>query len=482
MIFVMVGAVLLGVAPTTTARVPQDVVDLRQAPAWRLEGRVGRIAPAGDVDGDGTEDVAVSRCGASGRRGRVWVVRGPFTDETARLETAGPGFTITGAEEGDSACVLSITPPGDVNGDGRDDLLVGADTASQNGRAGSGAVYVVFGKADDDPVDLADFDANTQGTAGYRVDGPSSPAFAGGDVAGLGDMNGDGRADFIVGAPFRGAAYVLFGQPTTTPVDLMTFDANAQGPLGFRIETFLPETDDLFSVGGAGDFNGDGIVDAIVGVVPEAHGSTGSAYVVFGKTDPLAVDTRARSDGVVRIKGAGRGDATGYSVAGAGDVNGDGLADVVVGAPKLYSCCRGKAAVVFGTPEAGVIALGDFEGAGFKVAASQERDLFGYSVVGAGDVDGDGLADVAAGAPAFAFPRRGFPGAVFVIYGKTSTGRVRAGRLNDDGLAIVGRSNHDWTGVHIGAPGDTNRDGVPDLIISATTGGRGYLLWLTRTA
>ncbi len=475
---IVAGVVPLGLIPAPHASA-REVIDLRRARSFAVTD-VGSIGPAGDVNGDGESDAVIAKCSANDHAGRVRVLWGPFQSTRVRGTAAGDGFTIIGAESKDYACRLSMTRVGDVNGDGLDDVLVGADLADQSGRSGSGAVYVVFGKRDDEPVRLAEFDSNMQAGAGYRVDGPGPMALAGGRLAGVGDMNADGRTDFIVGAPFNGASYVVFGQATPTPVDLMTFDLGAQGNAGFRISTYVPDASDGYSVGSAGDVNGDGIPDVIVGVVPDAHDSPGAAFVVFGKADPVAVDTTTSSPQSFRISGERDGDGTGYAVGAAGDVNGDGLADVVVGAPRTYSCCRGKAVVVFGKEDAEDVAVGELRGAGFKIAASQNHDFFGFAVGGLGDVDDDGFADVAVGVPGFDYPGRGGPGAVFVIFGKESTGTVRVGRLGRRGFLVAGRRDADWTGTRVSGPGDMNGDGVPDVMISATTGGKAYLLWLRR--
>lgn len=466
----------MGFAPASPASA-RVVVDLRSARALAFTD-ANAIAPAGDVNGDGHDDaVVVADCNARDNTGRVRVLWGPFRASTAAASRTAPGFTIFGPEPDDYACRISMTVVGDVNGDGLADVLVGADGADQNGRSASGAVYVVFGKADDEPVRLRDFDSDTQGVAGYRVDGPGSFALVGGRLAGVGDMNADARADFIVAAPFHGASYVVFGQSSTTPVDLMMFDIGAQGTAGFRISTVSPDASDGYSVGAAGDVNGDGVPDVVVGVVPNASNSPGSAYVVFGKGDPLAVDTTSASDASFQIAGEARGDGTGYAVGPAGDVNGDGFGDVIVGAPKSYSCCRGKAVVVFGKADADDVSIAELGDSGFKIAASQDHDFFGFAVAGIGDTNGDGLDDVAVGVPGLEYAGRG-AGGVFVLYGKASSRTIRVGRLGRSGFLVVGRREPDWTGSDVAGPGDMNGDGRSDLMVSAVSGGKAYLLWL----
>ncbi|HEX2057754.1 MAG TPA: integrin alpha, partial [Actinomycetota bacterium] len=259
----------------------------------------------------------------------------------------------------------------------------------------------------------------------------------------------------------------------TTAVDLSAFDVGAGR--GFLITNHCREC--VF--GFAGDVNGDGVPDvAVGGVAWRRYEAPGSAYVVFGKSDPLPVDTSERTPQSLKIKADSPGGIWGGAVSAAGDVNGDGLGDVVVGIPKSYSCCHGKAAVVFGKTDTRTVRLDDLGSGGFQIEASEERDFFGDDAAGIGDVNGDGLDDIAVGAPGHDYPDRGGPGAVFVIYGKKSRSTLRTGELGEAGFMIVGRESVDWTGTYLGVPRDVNGDGVPDLMISAPSGGNSYLLWL----
>ena len=176
------------------------------------------------------------------------------------------------------------------------------------------------------------------------------------------------------------------------------------------------------------------------------------------------------------LYGAGAATRTGWAVAPAGDVNGDGLADALVGAPGENKAA-GAAYVVFGRVGGSPLnALKDLAAgqAGFRIAGGAAGDQAGLAVSAAGDVNGDGLADVAIGAPGAAANGRAGAGAVFVVYGRRTTDPVSLGALGAGGYAIAGAAAGDGAGTSVAAVGDLGADGVPDLAVGAPTasGGR----------
>ena len=251
--------------------------------------------------------------------GSSYVVFGKADTTTVDLATLGSsGFRIDGAAEGDRSGA-SVSGAGDVNGDGLDDLIVDA-----YGTGPIGVSYVVFGKADTTTVDLS-----TLGSRGFRIDVACRPRYDAGDpISGAGDVNGDGLNDLIVCG--HGASYVVFGKADPTTVNVATL-----GSRGFQINPADITYRFGVSVSGAGDINGDGLSDLIVGADradPGGERSAGSSFVVFGKADTATVDVATLGSLGLRIDGAAARDNSGGSVSGAGDVNGDGLSDLIVGA------------------------------------------------------------------------------------------------------------------------------------------------------
>src|SRR3954447_1012887 len=212
------------------------------------------------------------------------------------------------------------------------------------------------------------------------------------------------------------------------------------------------------SVAGAGDVNGDGLADVIVGArfADAPDEASGAAYVVFGKSSPATVNLSdtglAASEGFL-IRGAAKFNNAGWSVAGAGDVNGDGLADVVVGAPGAHGNAEvsGNAYVVFGKAGRTTVTLKNDvlpASEGFLINGAGEFDGAGRSVAGAGDVNGDGLADVIIGAPGAETTGK-FSGAAYVVFGKPSAATVNLDNSSmpaSDGLLIKGASKGDLAG------------------------------------
>ncbi|NJL39983.1 MAG: hypothetical protein HC899_26930 [Leptolyngbyaceae cyanobacterium SM1_4_3] len=266
------------------------------------------------------------------------------------------GFVVNGEAAGDESG-FSVSDAGDINDDGINDLIIGARFADPGGRSNAGKSYVVFGKGSAMPVELSQI---ATGAGGFVINGEAADNLSGYSVSSAGDVNGDRLADLIIGAPaadvgsnsIAGKSYVIFGKANGTAVNLSTI---ASGTGGFVINGEAVDNFSGRSVSGAGDVNGDGLADLIVGAPfasPSSGVGAGRSYVVFGRANGSAVNlsTVASGTGGFVINGQSAGDTSGFSVSDAGDVNGDGLGDLIIGAygANLNGRATGKSYVVFG--------------------------------------------------------------------------------------------------------------------------------------
>ncbi|MBA3716970.1 MAG: FG-GAP repeat protein [Actinobacteria bacterium] len=178
------------------------------------------------------------------------------------------------------------------------------------------------------------------------------------------------------------------------------------------------------------------------------------------------------TDASVMVVGAVGADDAGTSVARAGDVNGDGDMDLIVGAPEAGDDSAGRAYVIFGPLQSPVIDLAALGEQGFAIVGEAGDDHAGYSVAAAGDVNHDGHADVIVGAPSAAPHDRAEAGAAYVVFGKSSTDQVELGALGARGFRIEGAKESDFAGFSVSTAGDVDRDGLGDVIVGAPALGR----------
>lgn len=377
----------------------------------------GIVAPAGDVDGDGFGDVIASALYAS--------TNAPLSGWSAVYSgrTGAPIHVLPGRAPvqhfGGGAAGI-----GDIDGDGCDDFAIGA---LNDGTAGShaGRVWVFSGRTATTIYDIP-------------ADGPGD--IFGNAIDAAGDVDADGVPDFIVGAPENGDPIPNYGAG---------YAKVFSGRTGAVLHHFTGRSigfEHGHAVAGVGDVDGDGHADvAVAAVLDDIGPGVGAAFVYSGRTGAL----------LHTLRGAPRVDHFGVSLAGVGDVDGDGVPDIGVGCVELTSGVPGHVSIFSGRTGARVR----------YVAGSAPSDMFGMSVCAVGDLDRDGFADFATGAPG---ARNSF-GAAYVYRGRdgsllrTIVGKTRGGAFTFPMAAA-----------------DINRDGYVDLVIgergAAQSLGRVYVV------
>ena len=434
---------------------------LGASPAWtgssgQADDRFGyAVSTAGDVNGDGYADVMVGAPGGdedNSVQGQVYVFHG----SSIGLAPGSPDWAVKSEQEQDHLG-SAVGGAGDVNGDGYDDLIVGAPRYD-DGQINEGQARVYYGSA-----------SGPRATPAWTAQGDQDDAWFGASVGAAGDVNGDGYADLLVGAPYydagqvnEGRAFLYYGPAPGLDVspDWTAAGDQQEGRFGWSVST-------------AGDVNGDGYSDVVIGAPYYDGGQSheGRAYVYLGHPAGLssAPDWSTESDQVDAYLGA--------AASAAGDVNGDGYDDVIVGAGAYDNgqTDEGRAYVYYGS------ASGLSAAANWTAESDQAGAKFGLPVGTAGDVNGDGYADVLVGAR-------------FYDGGRTDEGRVYVFYGSESGLSAAANwtAESNQTGAEFGraasTAGDLNGDGYTDIVVGApyydggrTNEGRAYVYYGSAT-
>ncbi|MGB5959673.1 MAG: calcium-binding protein [Coleofasciculaceae cyanobacterium] len=454
------------------------------------------ITTTSDLNGDGIADLMIHSpyADANGIRGAgsIYVVFGGTnigaggSIDRSTLDGTN-GFVINGTNERDFSRSASVTTTSDLNGDGIADLMIHSPDADVNGIRGAGSIYVVFGGTNIGAGGSLDR-STLDGTNGFVINGTNQGDFSRStSVPTTSDLNGDGITDLIIrnsnvnpnGIRNAGSTYVLFGGTNIGAggnIDRSTLD----GSNGFVINGTTQNEGLSTSVTAASDLNNDGINDLIINADANGIRVAGSTYVVFGGTnigaggsiDPSTLDG---SNGFV-INGTTQGDFRNSSVTTKSDLNGDGIADLIIAAPLANPnglTDAGSTYVLFGGTNIGAGGSLDrfsLDGSnGVVINGATQGDFSGTSVTTTSDINNDGITDLIFGVP-FADPNDiNNAGSTYVVFGGTTLGGKGTLNLSEldgsNGFVINGFVADEKSGSSIQGLGDINGDGIDDVII-----------------
>lgn len=424
--------------------------------------RIGyALAGAGDVNGDGFDDFMIGtfhNAVMGSDAGAVYLflghsyLRWGINDSVSNADARFLG------QQGYDAAGYSMACNGDLNGDGFDDMIIGAPAGNDKAPYMPGRLYIVFGKKQAN----WGFYYRLYDSCDVIYEGEAGQDLAGISVAYIGDLNGDGYDDFLVGAPFRdgnyqdmGKVYLFLGRATPW----LKIDNLAYADAGFIYEQEGAATG--YSVAGIGDVNDDGVPDFAIGAFRASR-----VFIIYGRD---SVDwgenfNLEQADLILYGKKLRDNEGLGWKVAGGGDINGDGIADIIVSA--IYdndaATQAGKVYLLFGRHGGWSDQLIALINGDASYIGEQATDKAGWGLAMAGDVDSDGFDDFLVGTCKVV--NELVEGNTYLIKGRATGWKM------DVPLSTVPdfcERDPNGVGYTVSAAGDFDNDGIPDFIIAA---------------
>ncbi|MCK5738445.1 FG-GAP repeat protein, partial [bacterium] len=419
---------------------------------------------AGDVNGDGYDDFMIGTFHFKGENGGI---PGQYDQNDTgaaylilgkAVPNWGTDFSLDRADarfighQSYRSVGFYLAGGGDVNGDGYDDMIIGAPAGNDARATYEGSVFLVFGKASGDWA----WDSKLYDMADASFDGENGQDNAGYSVAHIGDMNNDGYDDFIASAPFTdnvreddGSVYLFLGKAGGWSRQVGVENAAAIFKGNARHGAFG------YCVDGVGDVNDDGVPDFVVG-----ERGTGKVYLYFGRPSVnWGRDALASATADVVFSGP---EYTGFRVSRAGDVNGDGMNDILIGSIKADGSA-GKTYLIWGRSDGSWDT--DLENADVAFAGEITGDESSWDVQDAGDVNNDGFDDFMIGA--WLNEQNGLQtGKMYLVKGKPF-GWESEVQLSSVQEYFVGEHPVDRAGFSVARAGDINGDGWQDLLTSS---------------